>query len=240
MFNHSELGKTKKRRSIDLITIGDVWNSDVIVFTARSHCCEMMASYVLEGIMENLLSIHKDYLKTHAFLIVPFLDKDGVEDGDQGKARAPHDHNRDFCDNSIYPSVIALKELIGKVGVEKITGYIDIHCPHISGDSNELIYLVGSSSEKIAAAQVEFCEFLEKHDLPLPFESGYLPFGVSWNVGAGIKYQTGSSWAGNMLPNVKLATTIEVPYANVLGSAVTQKSAKAFGFTLGDVINKFF
>jgi hypothetical protein len=240
LFNHSELGKTKKGRSIDLITIGDINSNDVIILTARSHSCEMMASYVLEGIIENILSFHKDYLKTHAFLIVPFMDKDGVEDGDQGKARAPHDHNRDFGDKSIHPSVIALKKLIDKVGIEKIIGYIDIHCPHISGDSNELIYLAGSSSDKIAAAQVEFCNLLEKHDSPLPFKDGYLPFGTAWNVGAGIKYQTGSSWAAGHLPNAKLATTIEVPYANASGTSVTQKSAKAFGVELGDIITRFF
>ncbi|MBQ6011409.1 MAG: hypothetical protein IJL17_22960, partial [Kiritimatiellae bacterium] len=27
-------------------------------------------------------------------VFVPFMDKDGVENGDQGKHRAPHDHNR--------------------------------------------------------------------------------------------------------------------------------------------------
>jgi murein tripeptide amidase MpaA len=27
------------------------------------------------------------------FLAVPFMDKDGVEDGDQGKNRRPRDHN---------------------------------------------------------------------------------------------------------------------------------------------------
>jgi len=242
MFNHSELGKTKKRRSIDLITIGDVWNSDVIVFTARSHCCEMMASYVLEGILENILSDQKAYLQNHAFLIVPFLDKDGVEDGDQGKARAPHDHNRDFGDNSIYPSVILLKKRLNEIGLDKVIGYIDIHCLYMSGEGNEHIYFVGSSFDKMALAQQTIGKMIGKEaNLPLPFNaSGYLPFGTSWNVGAGVKYQTGSSWAGKILPNVKLATTIEFPYANASGTAVTQKSAKAFGLRFGNVITKFF
>jgi murein tripeptide amidase MpaA len=30
------------------------------------------------------------------FFIVPPVDKDGVEDGDQGKNRKPYDHNRDY------------------------------------------------------------------------------------------------------------------------------------------------
>jgi len=242
LFNHSELTKTNKGRSVDLITIGDIWNDDVIVLTARSHSCEMMASYVLEGIIGNILSDHKKYLQDHAFLIVPFLDKDGVEDGDQGKSRAPHDHNRDFGETSIYPSVIALKKLLSEIGFEKVIGYIDIHCLYMSGQGSEHIYFVGSPFEKMAVAQQEIGDMLEKEaGLPLPFKaSGYLPFGTSWNVGTGVKYQTGASWAGKTIPNVKLATTIEFPYANASGTAVTQESAKAFGIKFSDVITKFF
>jgi hypothetical protein len=241
-FNHSELGKTGKGRSIDLITLGDIWNSDVIVLTARSHCCEMMASYCLEGIVENIFYEHKEYLQNHAFLIVPFLDKDGVEDGDQGKNRFPYDHNRDFGDKSIYPSVIALKKLLDEIGFDKIIGYIDIHCLYMSGELSEHIYFVGSPFEKMAVAQQKIGNMLEKEDdLPLPFNaSGYLHFGTFWNVGAGIKYQTGASWAAKTLPNVKLATTIEFPYANASGTAVTQLSAKEFGLRFGDVITRFF
>ncbi|MDA3798670.1 MAG: M14 family zinc carboxypeptidase [Kiritimatiellae bacterium] len=240
LFKHLELGKTKKGRSIDLITLGDIYNSDVIVLTARSHCCEMMASYVLEGVIESILK-NSSYLQDHAFFIVPFLDKDGVEDGDQGKSRAPHDHNRDFEDNSIYPSIIALKKRINELGAERFIGYIDFHCLYMAGYQNEHIYFVGSESPKIAEAQMEIGRMLEKTYTILPFEArGYLPFGESWNVGAGVKYQTGSSWATNNLPNVKLATTIEFPYANALGTPVTQKSAKSFGVKFGNVITSFF
>jgi hypothetical protein len=44
------------------------------------------------------------------FLIVPFVDKDGVEEGDQGKNRHPHDHNRDYATPCLYPEVQALRE----------------------------------------------------------------------------------------------------------------------------------
>jgi hypothetical protein len=111
----------------------------------------------------------------------------------------------------------------------------------MAGYQNEHIYFVGSESPKIAEAQMEIGRMLEKTYTILPFEArGYLPFGESWNVGAGVKYQTGSSWATNNLPNVKLATTIEFPYANALGTPVTQKSAKSFGVKFGNVITSFF
>ena len=58
-----------------------------ILLTARHHACEMMVNYVLEGLVESLL-FEKDleWLRNHVeFWIIPFMDKDGVEDGDQGK-----------------------------------------------------------------------------------------------------------------------------------------------------------
>ena len=52
----------------------------------------MMARYVLEGMIETLLSKDKNITSLREnteFMIIPFMDKDGVEDGDQGKARIP-------------------------------------------------------------------------------------------------------------------------------------------------------
>lgn len=46
------------------------------------------------------------------FFVVPFMDKDGVEAGDQGKNRRPYDHNRDYQGESLYASVRAMRELV--------------------------------------------------------------------------------------------------------------------------------
>ena len=35
-------------------------------------------------------------------LAIPFMDKDGVEEGDQGKNRKPRDHNRDYIGQSVH------------------------------------------------------------------------------------------------------------------------------------------
>ena len=40
------------------------------------------------------------------------MDKDGVEDGDQGKNRRPGDHNRDWDGESIYNSTEAVREFL--------------------------------------------------------------------------------------------------------------------------------
>jgi hypothetical protein len=56
--------------------------------------------------MSALLSESKDgrwFRENVEVVIVPFMDKDGVEEGDQGKNRKPHDHNRDYIGESIHP-----------------------------------------------------------------------------------------------------------------------------------------
>ena len=82
------------------------------------------------------------------FFVVPFVDKDGVEDGDQGKNRRPHDHNRDYGgradgDHSIYASTRALRERIPAWSGGKLRVALDLHCPWIRGEHNEVIYFVG-------------------------------------------------------------------------------------------------
>ncbi len=75
----------------------------------------MMASWSLEGLMDEVLADTTDgrWLREHVeFLVVPFMDKDGVEDGDQGKNRRPHDHNRDYLGESIYPEVAAWRAFV--------------------------------------------------------------------------------------------------------------------------------
>ena len=50
-------------------------------------------------IQDRLYSILLLILKEFKILCVPFVDFDGVVDGDQGKGRNSHDHNRDYCEN---------------------------------------------------------------------------------------------------------------------------------------------
>ena len=74
-----------------------------MLITCRHHCCEMMANYMVEGILEEAL-MNSSFRKMYEVSAVPFADKDGVMDGDQGKNRRPRDHARDYGDNPIYPA----------------------------------------------------------------------------------------------------------------------------------------
>ena len=82
--------QTKHGRSTRRLRIGNLGANPRhrLLFTCRHHSCEMMASWVLEGLMETILSDTDDgrwFRENTEALVIPFMDKDGVEEGDQGK-----------------------------------------------------------------------------------------------------------------------------------------------------------
>lgn len=204
-----------------------------IVITARHHCCEMMASYALEGMINYVMqNSHKPDLQNIEFVFIPMVDLDGVEEGDQGKGRAPHDHNRDYGDVCIYPETPAIKAEVNKNTNQKLITF-DVHCPHLKGVWNEQVYIVGSPFKKICDEEHQFLKIVEEeNDGTLPFgPKNILPYGVEWNTvtpGA-----SNGTWC-SMQSHVKMAASIEIPYGNAEGQDVTQDSARK----LGEVIMK--
>ncbi len=95
----SVLTKSRDGRDVELLQIGKPTDrTQPVLVTARHHAAETMASFVLEGFLKEAMSETPEALEFRRnFLLfaVPFVDKDGVEEGDQGKNRKPHDHNRD-------------------------------------------------------------------------------------------------------------------------------------------------
>jgi hypothetical protein len=201
--------------------------------------------YALEGLLHTVLAGERDvdcWLSEHVeFLAVPFVDKDGVEDGDQGKNRKPRDHNRDYVGQSVHAEPAAIRELVPKWGGDRLHVALDLHCPHIRGKRNEEIYLVGSSDERLWAEQQRFGQILEAAcQGPLPYRAAdNLPFGVDWNQAS--NYAQGMScarWAGQ-LPSVRLAASFELPYANARGAEVNADSARAFGRDLAAAVCRY-
>ena len=262
------LCKTGKGRDVEFLRLGrlDGKGDYCVLLTCRHHACEMMASYTLEGIMESLLADTEDgkWFREHVeFLVIPFVDKDGVEDGDQGKNRKPavhevnnnpltpfgkgearsHDHNRDYKGESIYPSVRALREFVPKWSAGHFKAALDLHCPYIRGPHNEVIYMVGNASKTMWKQQCEFGKILETVQTggPLVYHArDDLPFGKGWNTRK--NYASGKScigWASE-LDGIQLATSFEIPYANASGCAVTAESARAFGHDLARALRYYF
>ncbi|MGB2820201.1 MAG: M14 family zinc carboxypeptidase, partial [Phycisphaerae bacterium] len=241
-----ELCKTRSGRPVERIHVGrlDGEPERRVLLTCRHHACEMMASYALEGALAAVLADTDDgrwFRRNVELLAVPFMDKDGVQRGDQGKNRRPRDHNRDYLGKSIYPSVKALRELVPGWSAGRLKVALDLHCPWIRGQHNEVIYMVGSADEAIWAQQCELGRLLEAvRSGPLAYRAAdNLPFGKSWNTGT--NYASGKSfgrWAGE-LKGILLASTIEVPYANVGRQTVTPDGARAFGADLMKALRRY-
>ena len=237
---------SRKGRPVELLNVGCLEKqADFhILLTCRHHCCEMMASYSLEGVIQKVLDETEPggWLRQHVtFWLVPFMDKDGVEDGDQGKNRRPWDHNRDYVGESIYPEVAAVRNLVSDRCGGRLDMAFDLHCPWIKGFLNEFIYFVGGQKNELWQETNAFSDILaaNRHGPILFFRENNLPFGVDWNTGSEPGRKSFSEWASE-LPGIKVANTIELPYANALGVEVNPKNARAFGEDLAEAIYRYF
>jgi len=241
-----EHARTKAGRVVQRLRLGKINGEPEyrVLLTCRHHACESMASFVLEGMMEHILTDAEDsrwFCDNVQVMAIPFMDIDGVEEGDQGKNRKPRDHNRDYLGESIYSSVRQLRNEIPAWSEGKLKVALDLHCPYIRGDDHEKIYLVGSSNTKIWLQQTRFSSIFESvRTGPLDHKaSDNIPFGQAWNTDK--NYSSGKScsrWASE-LKGVKMACTIEIPYATVRAAAVTPLSARALGRDFARTLRKY-
>jgi predicted deacylase len=240
------LCKSRKGRDVELLRVGrlDGEPDHRVVLTARHHCCESMASFALEGLLDAILAADADgvWFRRHVeCLVVPFADKDGVEAGDQGKNRRPRDHNRDYAGESLYPEVAAIRRLVPAWAGGRLRVALDLHCPHIRGPYNEFIYFVGTPDAANWERVQRFAALLEATRTgPLPYSAkNNLPYGQGWNTaknyGGGKSF---SRWAGEV-PGLWAATSLEIPYANASGEVVTPDTARAFGRDLARALRRF-
>jgi hypothetical protein len=236
-----ELCQTKKRRTAERLRLGsDSPTAMKVLLTARHHCCECMASYAMEGLLEAALDDR--WLRGNvAFGAIPLVDKDGVEDGDQGKNRRPRDHNRDYDGQSVHPTVRAIRDWAPEWGAGKLVFALDMHCPWIRGEHHEDIYFPGGEDQRNWGEVSKFARLLEKLNRgPLPYSTANnLPFGTAWNIAA--SYKQGMSfarWAAG-LPGIRAAGTIEIPYANCGTTDVTAVSARALGHSLAAALREY-
>jgi hypothetical protein len=252
------LCETRNGRTIELLHLGrlDGECDHRILITCRHHACEMMANYVLEGMMEAILADSEDgnWFRQHVeFVMIPFVDKDGVEEGDQGKNRKRHDHGLDYAGESIYPSVRAIKELVPEWSEGRLRFSLDFHCPWIRGAKHEILLfphlyrLRATGQIERAAAFLKTLETLQTG--PLAFKTDDSLLFTGWGATPYEKSawtrppqqappRSISLWVTN-LPGVHFASGLEIPYANVSGTPVTVASAQAFGHDLARATRRY-
>ncbi len=216
----SELCKSKKGRSVPCIRFGD--GSTSLILTARHHACEATGSYVLEGVLKELFF---SPIPEVSVFCVPFVDFDGVTDGDQGKERYPHDHNRDYTADapSIHPEVRAIRDYAEKNGCNLA---FDLHAPWHKGGRNDHVFIVRNCADKNGGC-AEFSEILEgcisdgsmkysgKNDHPA-FEK--------WNVPS-----PNFSFTMANRPECSIAFTLETTYFGSEGNAVSEEKLLELG-----------
>jgi hypothetical protein len=241
------LAATRKGRPVEKLRLGCLGGAarHRVLLTARHHACEMMANYVLEGIVEGALADDAAgaWLRGNVeFLVIPLVDTDGVEDGDQGKYRAPRDHARDYAGASLYPEIAALRALVPAwAGNGKLDLSMDIHCPWIRGTHNEWVYQVGNADQGMWAEQRRFGQILEKTE---PNTLAYrqtddLPFGKAWNTGKNYTQGATLSMWVTREGIARAATSFEIPFATANGTVVDAANARRFGRNMAEAIQRF-
>lgn len=239
-----ELCRTRKGRSVERLRLGKLTGEPRyrVLLTARHHACESLAGYELEGIIEAVLAKTDEgrwWRENVEIWAVPFMDKDGVEDGDQGKQRAPRDHNRDYEGQSVHLEVAALREQVPAWLREKPLFALDLHCPYLRDNR---IYLVGGPNEEIWRNVKRFSAILESTQQgPIRYQAKHdMPFGTGWNSLATMQHDPGkpfSRWAAE-LPGARFAATLEFPYSQQTVD-VSAESSRIFGHDIARAIRLF-
>ena len=219
-------------RSVPYVTLGA--GAGHILLTARHHACESTGDYVMEGFLREFAA---EPLDGFSVIAVPFVDYDGVIHGDQGKNRAPHDHNRDYIDAPIYPEVRAIKALAD----EGVYYAFDLHSPWHRYDTNDFIHIVRKNREK-QALQDSFSALFERETAADPKALRYegrrdIHINTQWNQEGVMKSSCGAFYAFE--PRTRLAVTVESPYYGLAGNAATEETLLEEGRCLYRALKAF-
>ena len=228
--NVSALCKSEENRDVPLVTIGNTNAPQAVILTSRHHCCESTPSYHLEGIMDYLSQDAPDSLfEKYCFYIVPMMDVDGVENGDQGKERAPHDHNRDYQKDR-YASVRALKALAADLDVEF---FLDLHCPMLQASKPYLYYSTEDKDVVLA-----FGEVLADATANSAYSNPIIYDG-SRDYDSGAHFADCSRGYFFLKVGAPFSTTLEFPYSGVVGDEYTVERIYNFGIDVAKAIETY-
>ena len=205
------LCKSEDGRDVPAFTFGN--GKKDVFFTARHHACESTASFVLEGIVKTALKTPYLY-DNFKFHIFPFADYDGVVKGEQGKDRAPHDHNRDYTDAPLYSFTRAIKEY-AKNTVPIF--YIDLHSPWKWGGDNDYPHIfLSADAPPCSDMQYFFADALLKlsQNDAVQFRGRLNPHTPEKCMSAKYFFKTDCK--------ASLSITVETPYSGPDGYSVPQ------------------
>lgn len=244
-------------RVVPILRLGDPDADEHVVVAARHHACESPASYVLEGTIRSMLSL-STALGRRCVHVVPFVDVDGVQRGDQGKYRVPHDHNRDYAASNailddvgpIYPATAAIQDLVGGLEGDLVLA-LDLHSPWKWGDPYDAPFFAGDP-DAVGPADRRLAALLDAEtgagddgatdaadDVPAR-AGGALDFDADPGFAQPGGFAAGSSFAAFCSrAGAPVTRTLEVPYVGTESDRVTPSSCRGLGRALGRAMGRF-
>ncbi len=212
-----ELCLSNKGRSVPFVRFGS--GDKKILLTSRHHACESTGTHVLESVFKSFID---EPLEGCEIVCVPFVDYDGVVDGDQGKHRLPHDHNRDYPRDggeSLYNTCAAIRRFADN---NPVLFAFDFHSPMHLGKINDKVSIVYNMEEDLPRF-LRFTKILKSKitDGSIPYDPiNDVPPNTGWNQ------DTNETFARYIArkPENHLAFTLETPYFGEKdGSAVVNE-----------------
>ena len=240
-FETGVICKSRKGRDVPFfrMTTANAVPKKSIFLTARHHCSEAPATYVMEGLVAAFFEDSElgNWLRENIEItVVPFVDLDGAIEGDQGKHRLPHDHNRDYTE-FLYPETAAVASLMAEMEPQI---FIDFHNPKLYKYNDNYIYTPYKEFHGIE--ELNFSALMEKYqegDLNYK-QTDNMPFGVSWNTSA--NYTDGKTitkWASDNIKDIEIARTIEIPFAYANGKLVYPDKMRKFGHSMARALRAY-
>ena len=240
-FETGVLCKTRKGRDVPFFRMIPRHSKPVmsVVLSARHHCSEAPATFALEGLVATFLEDSElgEWLRNNVELtVVPFVDMDGAVEGDQGKWRLPHDHNRDYVE-FLYPETAALASLVAETEPQV---FLDFHNPKLYKYNDNYIYT--PYKEYNGVAELNFSALMEKYqEGGLKYQTtDNLAYGSSWN--AKHNYTDGmnvTSWVANNIKTIQIVRTIEFPFAYSNGELVYPDKLRKFGHGMARALKAY-
>ena len=245
-FRTERLTTSREGRSVPITRFGGGrrWR---IFLTARHHACESTASLVLEGAVAALMQ--DPWIAANARVeAIPFMDVDGVENGEQGKGRLPHDHNRDYVQFA-YPETRALRDMVENVKPSERMLLIDFHDPlagTVDADANvrhDNVFSFGPREPEMAARWNRYRELLaeETSKGALRYTSEHdVPYGTGANTERNYRgdgsTESASRWF-RARRGAWLSFAQEIGFSRA-GGVVTPRSARELGAAVARAVSR--
>ena len=217
---------------VPFITLGE--GEKIMLLTARHHCCEATGDYIMEGMLDEF---HRAMPEGFKIVAIPFMDAAGVVAGDQGKNRAPHDHNRDYIPEPLYPAVRKVKELLAAGDVRAA---FDLHSPWHQGGRNDKVFIVRnghSEQDKLERMGQLFMEEITPGAMKYDQADDIHP-DEEWNKTNALAVSCAAHC--KKFGGAELAFTLETTYFGEPDNMVTQEKLIETGRCFARAIKRYF